>query len=228
MSLSMWVLAIAPIATLALFFYFKDIHKEPPKKLIKAIFLGAIVIFPVGIAELVVENMGCTLSYSPLSRPSILTAFIYAFLGIALIEEGAKFFVFYRYFWDDEDLDEFYDALIYAVFVALGFAMVENVFYVYQHGAKVGMIRAVTAVPSHALDGVAMGIPIGLAKFVYPERRGFLIPLGLIAPIITHGVYDALIIIQTTLSVILAILTVIVGWLLVPKIIRYTQSQKFS
>ena len=48
--------------------------------------------------------------------------------------------------------------------VALGFAAFENVKYVYSYGFATGLVRAVTAVPGHAIFGVFMGYFYGYAK----------------------------------------------------------------
>ncbi|MBT3750707.1 MAG: PrsW family intramembrane metalloprotease, partial [Bacteroidetes bacterium] len=83
-----------------------------------------------------------------------------------------------------------FDGIVYAVFVSLGFALVENLLYVIQGGIEVGWLRAITAVPGHALFGVTMGYYLGLARFCSGgERTGFIVR-ALFWPIILHGFYD--------------------------------------
>jgi RsiW-degrading membrane proteinase PrsW (M82 family) len=78
---------------------------------------------------------------------------------------------------------------VYAVFISLGFAAVENVMYVMGNGFGTGIMRAITAVPAHAIFGVTMGFYFGMAKF-YEKKRNELKLKALIYPIILHGIYD--------------------------------------
>ena len=52
-----------------------------------------------------------------------------------------------------------------------------------------GLSRAFTAVPAHALFGIVMGYQLGLAKF-YPREKLRRLFLALTLPILLHGVYD--------------------------------------
>ena len=51
----------------------------------------------------------------------ILTA-----IFVGLIEEGAKFFFLYKFTWKDKAFNYRFDGIVYAVFVSLGFAALEN------------------------------------------------------------------------------------------------------
>lgn len=75
--------------------------------------------------------------------------------------------------------------------MSLGFAALENIFYVADNGAGVGILRAILSVPGHALWGIFMGYQLGLAKFVPAERPKRLL-LAFIIPFIGHGIYDFL------------------------------------
>ena len=78
---------------------------------------------------------------------------------------------------------------MYAVFVSLGFAAVENVLYVTGSGFSTGISRAITAVPAHAIFGVTMGFYFGMARFFERERMQFKAK-ALLYPILLHGIYD--------------------------------------
>ena len=56
-------------------------------------------------------------------------------------------------------------------------------------GTGVGLARAFTAVPAHALFGVIMGYHVGIARF-YPREKTKRLLLALILPWLLHGVYD--------------------------------------
>jgi RsiW-degrading membrane proteinase PrsW (M82 family) len=114
-----------------------------------------------------------------------------AFIVAALTEEGMKFIAFYFLFWKNKNFNERFDGIVYAVYIALGFAGIENLLYVFTGGYSVGLIRALTAVPAHALFGIMMGYYFGLAKFK-PNRDRFYLVLAFFFPFIFHGIYDFL------------------------------------
>ena len=87
-----------------------------------------------------------------------------AFLVVAVVEEGCKFFFLYRRTWHDPNFNFRFDAIVYAVFVSLGFAAFENVKYVFSYGLSVALPRAILAVPGHMGFAVFMGIFYGRAK----------------------------------------------------------------
>lgn len=80
--------------------------------------------------------------------------------------------------------------------VALGFAAFENVKYVYSYGFATGLVRAVTAVPGHAIFGVFMGYFYGYAKLSdywgRDEDRKAYLALSVVVPVLMHGCYDFL------------------------------------
>lgn len=79
-------------------------------------------------------------------RNVYLGYFLEAFVVAGLTEETCKF-LFLRTTWRNPAFDYQFDAIVYAVMVALGFAAFENVKYVYSYGFATGIVRAVTAVP---------------------------------------------------------------------------------
>jgi RsiW-degrading membrane proteinase PrsW (M82 family) len=50
-------------------------------------------------------------------------------------------------------------------------------------------MRAVTAVPAHAIFGITMGFYFGMAKF-YPKQQSQLKLKSFFYPIVLHGIYD--------------------------------------
>src|SRR4029450_10832400 len=64
-----------------------------------------------------------------------------------------------------DEFDEPLDGVVYGVAVALGFATLENFLFVARLGLGVAWMRALFAVPAHALFGATMGYYAGRAKF---------------------------------------------------------------
>jgi RsiW-degrading membrane proteinase PrsW (M82 family) len=83
---------------------------------------------------------------------------------------------------------------------------------VYRGGYEVGYLRALTAVPAHALFGTVMGYHFGIARF-YPARRLNQIILAFAMPFIWHGIYDFLIMGQKQILLILFIPVLIYFWI---------------
>lgn len=177
--------SIAPSVALMYFFYMKDKYeKEPRQLLIKAFFYGALSVIPILFVEMRLHV------FDMAADRSLIAAGYTAFIVAGLVEEGFKFLVFYLFIWRHHEFDEMYDGIVYSVFVSLGFATIENIGYVLSTGFSVALLRSITAIPAHAMFGVAMGYYLGIAKFVGSPYREKYFRLGLIVPVALHGIYD--------------------------------------
>ncbi|MDR2823736.1 MAG: PrsW family intramembrane metalloprotease [Prevotellaceae bacterium] len=176
-----------PSVLILLYLYKRDKYEqEPLSLLLKAFGLGAlstvIVIVVAILFNLIVpieQNTG----------NHFVDAFVSAFVGAAIPEELLKFAMLYLLIWKNRNFSERFDGILYAVFVSMGFATVENILYVLENGAETAIARALTAVPAHALFGVAMGYYFSYAKFL-PERQAKYLTLSICVPVTLHGVYD--------------------------------------
>jgi len=176
-------IALAPVLIIAIYIYFRDKYeKEPIALLIKSLIAGAVIVIPIIFLEKFLGRFAENMSFY---TNAAYTAFIVA----AFSEEIFKYFALYYLIWRNPNFNEKFDGIVYAAFVALGFAAVENIHYVMSFGMQVGYSRAFTAVPAHALFGVTMGYYFGLAKF-YPKKQSKYLALSLLLPIILHGIYD--------------------------------------
>lgn len=187
-------IAILPVAGLLIFIYFQDKYqKEPIKSLLKAFFGGWLAV----VMDIVLVT---TIEFSIGLFPILPdTVFYDSFLTAAIPEELCKFLIFMIFIWRDKNFDEYFDGIVYATFISLGFACVENIEYVFMYGFGAGVSRALFAVPGHFLFGVLMGYFLSLAKFT-PEKRKKYIFLGLLFAIIAHGLYDWLLMFVDRLS----------------------------
>ena len=181
------LLALAPAIIIMIYVYFRDKYeKEPIKLILKGILLGAIVIFPVGLLEnyLLIFSK----AYDPITK-----AAWDGFVVAGAIEEAFKFFMVFILIWRNPNFNEKFDGIVYSVSVALGFAAVENLFYVFSgNSMQVGLVRAFTAVPGHTIFGIVMGFYLGLARFS-PKGRGRWLLMAFVVPWMLHGIYDFLI-----------------------------------
>jgi len=176
--------ALAPIAAIIVFIYVKDKYEKEPKRLLLACFLfGGIVSIIITTILYLFTDLILPLN----DKYSILQQFIRAFFIVALIEEFSKY-VIVRYFAQTRKaFNEPFDGIIYAVMVSMGFAAVENIFYVIEGGLPTAILRAFTAVPAHATFGVLMGYFMGKAKFANRVQYNL---MGLFLAVLFHGAYD--------------------------------------
>ena len=63
---------------------------------------------------------------------------------VAFSEEGAKYFLLRRRTWHSAAFNCQFDGVVYAVFVALGFALWENISYVLMYGLSTALVRAIS------------------------------------------------------------------------------------
>jgi RsiW-degrading membrane proteinase PrsW (M82 family) len=178
-------ISLAPILIIAFYIYNRDKYeKEPLAFLLKALLAGVLIVIPVVLIERILSSQSEGLE-------GLSFAAYTAFIVAALTEEGMKFTAFYFFFWRNKNFNERFDGIVYAVYIALGFAGIENILYVFTGGYSVGVIRALTAVPAHALFGIVMGYYFGLAKF-NPGRSTFYLVMALFLPYLFHGLYNFL------------------------------------
>ena len=185
-SLLLILSAILPALLFLIFIYRKDLHKEPRRLLLKSYLIGMILVLPILGTETLLSQIP--------PRGEISVLLYNAFIVAALSEEGWKLLLLARTTWYRPELDEPIDGIVYAVFVGLGFATVENILYVLQLGFSTSLLRALFSVPEHGLLGVVMGYFYAQARFA-PTRgwRMKHLALALLLPIALHGSYNFLI-----------------------------------
>ncbi len=183
--------AVIPAILLLVQIYRADrLEPEPPGLLISLVINGILAT----VLALIGERIGMLILSLFLSGDSLVYRILFFFVVVALSEEGAKYLLLRRRTWQNPNFNCQFDGVVYAVFVALGFALWENISYVQMYGLGTALVRAVTAVPGHACFGVFMGAWYGLAKryenmgdyaaSAVCRRRALLIPALL------HGLYD--------------------------------------
>lgn len=181
--------SLAPVFIILFYIYFRDKYdKEPIGLLVKSVIAGMLVVIPVlfvgRILMGIMPEMG-----------KIGDAAYHAFVVAGTTEELFKFLALYLLVWNSPSFDEKFDGIVYAVFVSLGFAAVENVLYVMDGGLQTAMIRGITAVPAHAIFGISMGYYLGIAH-MYDELRKPYLRKAILVPILLHGIYDFILMVE--------------------------------
>lgn len=183
MNKDLLLLSLAPVIILLSYIWLRDKYeKEPWSMLLKALALGAFSVIPILFLERFLSTFLVYFSGYP-------AVFWNAFVVAAFSEELFKFLFLFLLIWKSREFNEKFDGIVYAVFISLGFAAVENTLYVFEHGYGTGLTRALTAVPAHFLFGVSMGYFLGMARF-YPRQKSRYLYLAILIPIVLHGLYD--------------------------------------
>ena len=198
------LLAVIPSVFLLIKVYQADkVEKEPAPLLFKLFIKGLESAFFAAVVEALLINFGLnTLVHLGLieGEGCFLYHAIEAFLIVALAEEGFKYYFLKKITWNHPAFDYRFDAVVYAVFVSLGFATIENILYVWGSqiesgtGLQLSVYRGVLSVPAHCVFAVAMGIHYGAAKYAQGHEQFDLEEAGLrkafLVPVLMHGFFD--------------------------------------
>ncbi|MBQ8659337.1 MAG: PrsW family intramembrane metalloprotease [Bacilli bacterium] len=187
------VLSVLPSIILGWYIYKNDrLEKEPTPLLIKLLLggLGSVILTLIisGILQAFVPALE---DYSNYNAVGI---FFYSLLFVGLTEEFCKWIFLKSMTWKNKAFGHIYDAIVYAVFVSLGFATIENILYVFSGGLSVAILRAIFSVPGHTFFGVFMGYFYGLAKkheiINDKKKKAKYLILSIIVPALLHGIFD--------------------------------------
>lgn len=183
--------AVVPAIFLMVKVYRSDrLEAENPAFLKRLVLAGVLST----LIAMVLERIGSAILAANVPEGSTLYNVVLYFVIVGFAEEGAKYFLMKKCTWNSSEFNCQYDAVVYAVFVSLGFALWENISYVTHYGFSAALVRAVTAIPGHTCFGVFMGLFYGLARgYAYIGENGksklFRI-LSVIVPVLLHGSYD--------------------------------------
>lgn len=192
MNLAWLVLQIAvPVAFWSAYHYYKDRHlPEPPANLVICFVLG---IAAAGISRLLYEGLGQVgLRYDASAlagQPGALMA--YAVLAIGPIEELAKLLPFLLVVLRFRAFDEPLDGIIYASFIALGYAAVENLLYLPYLSNMEAIARGFASPLVHAMFASVWGFYVGRSFLARGTWRSLAL-LSVAVAAALHGLYDFL------------------------------------
>lgn len=205
--------ALLPVVILISYIYWRDKNSpEPTKMLVKAFLYGVLSIFlslclsiPFGI-----------LGLYPNENITVFDAIRQSFIAAAIPEESAKLFMLWLLLRNNSFFDEKIDGIVYASFVSLGFAAVENIMYLSssENFVTTSITRALFSVPGHFSFGILMGYFYSMARFYTNNKLQNLI-LSLVAPVIAHGLFNTIlrtVSVSTSVSVQLLLLVVFISF----------------
>lgn len=219
--------AVLPAVILMIYIYKMDKReKEPVSKLFLAFLAGILCLVPALVAELFFSGMldAAFIEPTPYFEPPIMYHIIDNFVVIAFVEELCKFVALHLLSRRNRFYNCFFDGVVYSVFVSLGFATVENIFFSIGSGLYVAIIRMFTAVPGHMCFAVYMGY------FYSRMRKGKIdcndsmasrnLFLALFVSVMLHGIYDLLASIGSTETIIAWLVFVIVMFIMAFRFVK--------
>lgn len=169
--------------------YFNDKKEKEPFGLLVGLFFG-------GVGSVVTALIGEEIGGLIIPEDTLVGGILHAMIVVGPSEELSKFLVLFLITWKNRHFNYSYDAIVYAVFVSLGFAAIENIGYVFIFGAGTGLVRMFTSVPGHACFSVFMGFFYSKAKYAQVTKEkgkcALFIILSMLVPIILHGIFDAI------------------------------------
>ncbi len=181
--------ALLPAILLWMYIWKMDPQKEPTGQLVKATLMGVVICVPVAFLELGIETMAFGVDGGP---TTLLGTTFNAFFVAAVPEESFKLLALWLVLRRNPFFDEHFDGIVYAVCVGLGFAAIENVFYVMGNEAwlQIAITRSLLAVPGHYAFAILMGYYYSVYHFV--DRSPKAAVSMLLVPVMAHGIYDAI------------------------------------
>lgn len=184
-----FIIALAPAG--ALLWYIRHLDKyepEPWQTIGRAFFVGALSAVPIYFVEVYLERI------SPFTG---FTGTVYAaFIVAALTEETGKGLFAYMAIWRRPEFNEVMDGIVYFGMAHMGFAVAENLVYVFvqgdiYEGLLTAIVRTTTAVPMHVVVGMIMGYHMGAARFARSfQEKALHVAEAWILPILLHGFYN--------------------------------------
>jgi len=215
-------MTILPSILIILFFVNSDKFKEPTKEIIKIFFLGILITIPAYILNTYIGDF-------LYKNTEVSEGLISSFLTAAPVEEGLKLSVLYYFVYKMKEFNEPLDGIVYGVTASLGFATLENIYYVYLladdfeiTSMALAVIRSFSAVPAHAVFGIFMGYFFMKYSFI---KKGDNLFFAFIIPFVLHGCYNLFLNSNFYLSLILIMIAWIVALILFSRL-KKTQRNK--
>ncbi len=186
-----------------LFYYLKkDVHPEPKRMILEVFLYGVLATVPVFLLETQLSGLLQQLQYFEFFiRFSFITDILKWFVVIALTEELLKYLAVKLIVLKRQELDEPLDIILYMIVVALGFAALENILYLFspidslslnnivKTTISISFIRFIGATFLHTLCSGILGYFLAVS-FLYLKKRLLLTVMGIFTAVFLHGLYN--------------------------------------
>lgn len=202
-SVIIFVLSLGVPLFLLYMIYRKDVVKERPLALLKALLGGFAAAIIITLIFGSFNALG--INFSDLSKKMGVFSYLFrAFILSGFIEEALKLGVFSFLFKDTVDYDDAYDGIVFASFIAMGFALLENVLYFISYEKKtILLFRTFTSLPLHFYCGIFMGYYFSRylihKEYESPKAKIFKLK-SFFVPFIIHSLYNLILFVFSDLS----------------------------
>lgn len=205
-----FITTLVPIAAYLIYIYIRDEYKkEPLIALLAAVLLGVFSAFILILGDLTEQE-----AIGRYGFVKWYECWRTGFLSCAVPAEVAKFVTLSLFLFFNKYYDEYVDAVVYSVCIALGFIGIMNGWYLYNNEDNQlvqGLLSAFVLIPAHFTIGTVMGYFFALAKL---RHRAYFYLLALVAAIIVDGCFSSLLLwidYQASLYVIAIVILVILS-----------------
>jgi RsiW-degrading membrane proteinase PrsW (M82 family) len=204
---------VLPIFFWAAYHYYKDRHlPEPIGHLVLAFIFGVLA---AGVSQSLyaaLEPLGLRFDAGYLADTNTLGLFAYALLAIGPIEELSKLLFFVLIIIRFEEFDEPLDGIIYASFVGLGYAAIENWQYLDYLTPLEALARGFASPVVHIVFASIWGYWIGRA---YAAKESLLRAalIGFLLAALFHGLYDFIVLLKPYSALPCAALLIVMVWI---------------
>ena len=202
--MSTLLITIVPSLLIILFFVKSDLFPEPNNQIFKIFLYGILLCIPAFIINTAFGSFFSNVGFNGILLPSLLSA--------APVEEILKFTVLYYLVYKMKDFNEPIDGIVYGVTVSLGFATLENIYYVYVlsdyynvSSQSLAMLRSFSTIPAHGIFGATMGYFFMKYSFIRKQDN---LTLCIIVPILLHASYNFFV----STNFLAALLIIIISW----------------
>ncbi len=180
------LISLVPVALICALVYIRDgAHPEKPRHLALTFVLGMLFAVPAYFLEQRIDMLGYQDSLD------VVAFTIYIFVGVALIEELCKFLPVVLVPFQKAYFDEPLDGIVYCVYAAMGFALMEAAMrapYIDWQGA---LTRAALTIPAHGAFAMLSGYFLGRARIqVGAGGRALYMFYALFWATVAHGLYN--------------------------------------
>jgi protease PrsW len=222
--LGLIALVIAPIIFLLWYFYTRDKLNPEPRGLIFKVFLGGII-----AAAVVGLGLGALQGLTPVPKVWLVIAIV------PVLAELSKYLVVRQGVYGSPEFDEPADGIIFAAVAGLGYATLENITTLLttyftvsqvtvpgaeaisplQAGLDLFAVRGLLGALGHGLWSSFWGYGLGLAKFLPPGRGQGLVPVGLLAAMLSFALFNAMALLPGLLPRLGMVALLAVSWFVV-------------
>lgn len=199
------LVTILPSLCILAYFIYSDKFPEPKSEILKVFALGVLITIPAFFLN--------TFLITFFRGSSMSQGLINSFFSAAPVEEGLKLSILYFFVYKRKEFNEPIDGIVYGICASLGFATLENIYYVYMladhfrsSSIELAILRAFSAIPAHAVFGMFMGY--FFTKYSFVKKEDSLL-FAFLVPFILHGCYN-LFMYSNFLA---GILLVIISWI---------------